>query len=82
MTGREFSVTTVENYTPKVWAEPNDNCDRTLWQALNLRQSWPLLLGCGFGLLMTIGYFNLTAGKAEAEPLRFPPALRNLESYQ
>lgn len=82
MTGREFSGETVENLTPEVWIGPVDNCDRNLRQALNLRQSWPLLLGCGLGLLMTIGYFNLTAGKAEAEPLRFPPALRNLESYQ
>ncbi|MBE9066382.1 hypothetical protein IQ260_06925 [Leptolyngbya cf. ectocarpi LEGE 11479] len=82
MTVKEFSVTTVENLTPDVWIGPVNNCDRRLYQALNLIQSRSFLLGCGLGLLMTIGYFNLTAGKAETEPLRFPPALKNLESYR
>lgn len=78
----EFSVTVGENLTSEVWIDSVEDCDRNLCQALNLLQSRSFLLGCGLGLLMTIGYFHLTAGKAEAEPLRFPPALRNLESYQ
>ncbi|MGD1854143.1 MAG: hypothetical protein ACFB2W_07810 [Leptolyngbyaceae cyanobacterium] len=78
----EFSKTIVENLTSDVWKDSAEGCDRNLCQALNLLQNRSFLLGCGLGLLMTLGYFNLTAGKAEAEPLRFPPALRNLESYQ
>lgn len=70
----------VENATPQVSSV--DGYDCRLYQTLDLLQSCSFLLGCGLGLLITIGYFNLTAGKAVAEPLRFPPALRHLANYR
>ncbi|MEM8614993.1 MAG: hypothetical protein AAGF93_23510 [Cyanobacteria bacterium P01_H01_bin.105] len=70
----------VENTTPHACSV--DDYDYRLYRALDFLHSWSFLLGCGLGLLITIGYFNLTAGKAEAEPLRFPPALRHLANYR
>ncbi len=60
----KFDPTKLQNKFDNIqegWAVQIYGGDRRLICVLESSHAWSFLLGCGFGLLLTVGWFNLTS---------------------
>ncbi|MGB3310036.1 MAG: hypothetical protein WA939_02195 [Nodosilinea sp.] len=57
--------------TSEGWLVQIYGSDRRLLCVLELSHAWTFLLGCGFGLLLAVGWFNLAS---YSPPTTYDPA--------
>jgi hypothetical protein len=63
--------------TSKGWLVQVYSSDRRLLCVLESSHAWSFLLGCGFGLLLAVGWFNLARSSPSKtyEPAATPPEM-------
>ncbi len=63
--------------TSEGWIVQIYSGDRRLLCVLESSHAWTFLLGCGFGLLIAIGWFNLASSSPSTtyEPATTPPEM-------
>ncbi len=63
--------------TREGWLVQVYNGDRRLLCVLESSHAWTFLLGCGFGLLLAVGWFNLASASPSPtyEPATTPPEM-------
>ncbi|MEA5513605.1 hypothetical protein [Nodularia sp. UHCC 0506] len=66
---------TTFNNTSEGWLVQVYGGDRRLLCVLELSHAWTFLLGCGFALLLAVGWFNLASNSPSTtyEPATTPP---------
>ncbi|HEY9762610.1 MAG TPA: hypothetical protein V6D07_08800 [Trichocoleus sp.] len=64
--------------TSEGWLVQVYNGDRRLLCVLEPSHAWTFFLGCGFGLLLAVGWFNLASASPSTtyEPATTPPEIR------
>ncbi|MEL6552731.1 MAG: hypothetical protein AAFQ63_04605 [Cyanobacteria bacterium J06621_11] len=69
--------TRIDN-TNEGWLVQVYGCDRRLLCILESSHAWSFLLGCGFGLLLAVGWVNLASDSPPTtyEPATTPPELQ------